>query len=62
MKDPSLINRWLRRIVSTLLMVGVFFVAFIGGISVFLNGDLTRFFLTLVFVIVGLVASRLFWI
>jgi hypothetical protein len=62
MKDPGLINKWLRRIASTLLMVSVFFVAFIVGISFFLNGGLTRFFLSLGFVVVGLVASRLLWI
>jgi hypothetical protein len=55
-------KNWLRRILSTLIMMSVFFVAFVGGLSLFLSGDILRAAFALAYVIVGLVSSRLLWV
>jgi hypothetical protein len=42
--------------------MSVYFVAFSGGFSLFLSGDFFRGFFALIYVIFGLVLSRLLWI
>ena len=56
------IKRWLRRFASTIVMMSVFFAAFAGGLAFFLHEDLLRGSLALVYVLVGLVVSRLLWV
>jgi hypothetical protein len=43
-------------------MMSVFFAAFAGGLSLFLSGDILRAAFALVYIIVGLVASRMLWV
>jgi hypothetical protein len=58
----TLATNWLRRAVSTLVMMSVFFVAFSGGFSIFLSNDYLKGFLALTYVAIGLVVSRLLWV
>ncbi|MFV2040847.1 MAG: hypothetical protein ACC644_02540 [Candidatus Hydrothermarchaeales archaeon] len=62
MNRDSPIVRWLRRIISTLVMISVFFAGFIGGFSLFFSGDVLRAATALIYIVVGLVASRLLWV
>jgi hypothetical protein len=55
----SVATLWIRRILSTLLMMSVFFMALAGGFSIFLSGDFSRGILALIYVIFGLILSRL---
>lgn len=55
-------KNWLRRILSTLIMMSVFFAAFAGGLFLFLSGDILKAAFALAYVIVGLVSSRLLWV
>ncbi len=52
---------WLRRAVSTILMMSVFFIAFVGGLSLFLSSDFLRGALALGYVVIGLFLSRILW-
>jgi hypothetical protein len=54
--------KWLRRIVSTAVMMSVFFLAFVGGFAVFFNSNLVGGVLTLIYIIVGLIVSRKLWV
>ncbi|HDY73643.1 MAG TPA: hypothetical protein ENH51_00840 [Euryarchaeota archaeon] len=60
-RNPRFV-RWLRRIISTIVTISVFFAAFSGGLFLFLHGDVLRAAIALIIVIVGLAASRLLWV
>jgi len=52
---------WLRRILSTIVMMSVFFASFVGGISLFLGGDILRGAFSFFYIVIGLIISRLLW-
>ncbi|MFQ5801073.1 MAG: hypothetical protein ACE5HH_05080 [Candidatus Hydrothermarchaeales archaeon] len=60
--DKNTVIKWFSRILSTAVMMSVFFAGFIGVFSVFFYGGFVKGILVLVYVIVGLVVSRKLWV